>query len=150
MPPTTATPQEPNPAGATSKRINLAIASIGGLVGLIAVGILFHFNPATNGFYPYCVFSRVTGLLCPGCGSLRSLHQLLHGHVMDAFHYNALLMLSLPFLAWLSLRWLRSICGVPLKPLHVRPVWVWTVFVVLVLFGILRNLPLASLDWLRP
>lgn len=144
------TPQEHNPAGTDSKRVNLVLAWVGGALGLIAVAILFHFNPATNGFYPYCVFSRATGLYCPGCGSLRALHQLLHGHVVEAFRYNALLMLSLPLLAWLALRWLRSIIGARLKPLHIKPVWLWAGLVVLVTFGILRNLPLAALDWLRP
>ncbi|WP_423346907.1 DUF2752 domain-containing protein [Larkinella sp. VNQ87] len=39
----------------------------------------------------------LTGLQCPGCGSQRCLHQLMHGHLAQAYGYNPLLVLSLPY-----------------------------------------------------
>ena len=71
---------------------------------LSSVAVLFFFNPSQSSFYPVCLFHQTTGLLCPGCGSLRALHQLLHGNLAAAFHFNALLISSLPILAWLSIR----------------------------------------------
>jgi ABC-type amino acid transport system permease subunit len=41
----------------------------------------------------------MTGLKCPGCGSQRAIHSLLHFDFVQAFRYNALLVLSLPLLA---------------------------------------------------
>jgi hypothetical protein len=109
-------------------------------IGAIAVVIIYSFNPAQYGFYPRCALYETTGLLCPGCGSLRALHQLLHGHLAEAFRLNALLVLSLPVFAWLS-------CRVALRKFQHRPVlfivhpfWMWSGLAVLLLFAIGRNL----------
>ena len=53
--------------------------------------ILYTFPPGAGSFYPRCVFHAVTGLLCPGCGTTRALHQLLHGHFAAAFRLNPFL-----------------------------------------------------------
>jgi hypothetical protein len=63
---------------------------------MAAVAMLFFFNPARYGFYPNCVFHSITGLDCPGCGSLRAIHELLHGNVAAAIRLNALFVASLP------------------------------------------------------
>jgi len=111
---------------------------------------LFWFDPSRTPFYPTCQFHRLTGLQCPGCGSLRAMHQLLHGSLAAAFHFNALLVVSLPALAWWAAR--RGIGlwkGEPL-PDGIRPAWLWCALAAALAFGILRNLPLAQLAWLRP
>jgi Protein of unknown function (DUF2752) len=115
----------------------------------IAGGLLFWVDPARSPDFPACLFHKYTGLLCPGCGSLRAMHQLLHGRLEAALHLNALLVLSLPFLgvwAFLTLRrqWLHQPA-----PGITKPWFFWAVGVVL-LFGILRNLPFAQHLWLAP
>lgn len=65
---------------------------------LALVGAYGWFDPARVSFFPPCPFKLLTGLECPGCGSQRCLHQLLHGHVRQAFGYNPLLVLALPYL----------------------------------------------------
>ena len=68
-------------------------------LGLAALSIyLFIFEPGKTGFFPICMFRALTGFTCPGCGSTRALHQLLHGHVIEAFMLNPLLLIGLPFL----------------------------------------------------
>jgi len=119
------------------------------LAGMAFAGaVLFLFDPARYGFYPFCAFYRTTGWLCPGCGSLRAIHRLLHGQVLDALHFNALLVFSLPILAGFAfqtfLRRRRS------EAVRIRPVWLWSAGAVLVLFGLLRNLPFAHSAWLAP
>ncbi len=59
------------------------------------------FNPADNGFFPKCPFLALTGLKCPGCGSQRAIHALLHADIGAAFRHNALLTASLPAVALL-------------------------------------------------
>ena len=44
--------------------------------------------------------SCITGLHCPGCGSLRAVRQFLHGELWAAFRLNPLMVLSLPLLAF--------------------------------------------------
>ena len=123
------------------------------LLSLLAVAgstaMLFLFNPAQSGFYPICLFHKTTGLLCPGCGSLRALHQLLHGHVAAAFRFNALLVLSLPFAGWFGGRLaIARLRGRP-AAIIIRPVWLWSGLVVLIAFGVLRNLPFGQLALLK-
>jgi hypothetical protein len=67
---------------------------------LLASGTLYYrFDPAQAGFFPPCPLRALTGLPCPGCGSQRCLHQLLHGNLHKAFALNPLLVLALPYVA---------------------------------------------------
>ncbi|MFD1140618.1 DUF2752 domain-containing protein [Larkinella insperata] len=99
------------------------------------------FNPAQVSFFPPCPFKLLTGLECPGCGSQRCLHQLLHGRVGQAFSYNPLLVLSLPYLL---LGFLLEYTPLgPKRPgLHQRlygKTASWLIFGIVVLYGIGRN-----------
>ena len=122
------------------------------LLAVSAVGVvLFLFNPAQTSFYPRCTLYTTTGLYCPGCGSLRALHQMAHGHVLTALHYNPLLVLSLPFVAYYSLlgasRWAA---GRPLPSLPLSAGWMIFFGVVLIVFAVLRNIHYAPFTWLAP
>jgi hypothetical protein len=121
-----------------------------GAVGVISLVILFWFDPTRHSFYPVCALHRTTGLLCPGCGSLRAMHQLLHGNLAAALHFNVLLISSLPVWVWLSARF----CVLKLKnqpaTINIRPLWLWAGLILVVAFGILRNLPFGQLAWLAP
>jgi hypothetical protein len=122
--------------------------ALGLALGGVAAAWLYAFDPAKGGLYPVCYFHQTTGLLCPGCGGLRALHQLLHGHLAAAWHFNPLLVLFLPLAAWMAgggaLNLLR---GRP-ATFVVRPAWLWLAGGVVLVFGILRNLPCPQLAWL--
>ena len=77
---------------------------VGVLAGALFAGtLLFFFDPATAGFYPPCLFTAVFGAQCPGCGSLRAAHQILHGNVREAWALNKPLLVALPLAAAVSL-----------------------------------------------
>jgi hypothetical protein len=122
-------------------KLLLVPALFGGLA------LLYWFNPSQFGFYPRCAFYEATGFLCPGCGSLRATHQLLHGHLATAFQLNALFVLSLPVFAWFGLQFILAKLQDRPHSLIVRPFWVWVGFAVLLLFGIGRNLAVNWLGW---
>jgi len=65
------------------------------LIGIAGAWVLYTFPPATSKFYPLCFFKMTTGLDCPGCGSTRALHALLHGRFEEAFLFNPLLFVFL-------------------------------------------------------
>ena len=56
--------------------------------GLLAGAALYLFNPAESRLFPPCPFHALTGWQCPGCGSLRAAHCLLHGEFIAAFRLN--------------------------------------------------------------
>jgi hypothetical protein len=115
-----------------------------------ATTVLYFFNPAQSNFYPICVFYKTTGLLCPGCGCLRAVHQLLHGHIEAAFRFNALFVSSLPFVALVYVQAARHRAANRPALAWLGPRLLWTGFAILVVFGILRNLPGASHYFLAP
>lgn len=115
-------------------------AAAAGTVALLGAVVLFLFDPALSRLFPPCLLHETTGLYCPGCGSLRSLHQLLHGNLARAFSLNPLLILFLPFLV--SAPFLRK---------RLYRVWVpWAAFALLVVYGVLRNIPIRPFSLLAP
>ncbi len=111
--------------------------------GMLGAAILFRFDPQRFHFYPVCLFHRLTGLLCPGCGSLRALHQLFHGHLSAAWHCNALLVLSLPLFAWMTGRCVVAHVRGAAPAISIRAAWLWTALALAGLFTIVRNLPIG-------
>ncbi len=102
---------------------------------LVAGWIVYTVPPAASTWYPRCLFHSVTGLDCPGCGGTRALHQLLHGHVAEAFALNPLLFLLLP----LALLAAPSILRGETPVFMTKPWFGWTCVVVLTGFWIGRN-----------
>jgi len=110
------------------------------IVGVGAALLLFFFDPARVPIYPVCTFHRITGLNCPGCGSLRAMHELLHGNLRAALHFNAFVVLSLALFAWLGCRLIRRKLKNDSTPV-IRPFWLWIYLAAFLTFGILRELP---------
>nr|MBD5377303.1 DUF2752 domain-containing protein [Bacteroides sp.] len=48
------------------------------------------FDPSSSAFFPRCPLKVLTGYDCPGCGSQRAFHALLHGDIAAVVRYNAL------------------------------------------------------------
>ena len=64
-------------------------AIFGLLLFSIALLLLGLFNPDQYHF-PRCPFLSLTGFKCPGCGSQRAIHHLLHGDVLHSIRMNLL------------------------------------------------------------
>jgi hypothetical protein len=111
------------------------------LFAIVAFGsYLFLFDPASGGGYPSCPFRALTGFDCPGCGSLRGLHQLLHGNLAAAFAFNPLMVLSLPFVGYSFVSYaLLALRGQSLPRVFLPARVIWLLLVLVVSFGIVRN-----------
>ena len=109
------------------------------LAAIFAVFIYATFDPETTPF-PKCPFFWATGLKCPGCGSQRALHQLLHLRVGAAFGYNACLVLFIPVLLFLfSAEFLRDKApGYYRASRH--PALGWTALGLILLWWVFRNI----------
>jgi hypothetical protein len=130
----------------TTRPTTLAVT---GLLGVSAGLVLFCFDPRQYHFYPVCWFYQTTGLLCPGCGALRALHQLLHGHVAAAFHFNPMLVVSLPFVFWFGARYAWQRARRQPFNLGVRPSWLWLGLAAVLIVSVLRNFPGGPFSLLR-
>jgi Protein of unknown function (DUF2752) len=105
-----------------------------------AAAYLFVFEPGKTGFFPICMFRALTGFTCPGCGSTRALHQLLHGHFLEAFTLNPLLLIGLPFLLFTLLRYsVYALRGIT-PPKNILPAsLIYALFFIIISFWIVRN-----------
>ena len=119
--------------------------------GLAAVVLLRSFDPATSGLFPPCPIHSLTGLYCPGCGSLRAVHQLLHGNLRAAWAMNPLSVMLFPFLAYgLASEAAFYWRGRPLPQFTLPAIWIRALCAAILLFGIARNLPFHPFDLLAP
>ena len=94
------------------------------------------FDPATSPA-PRCMLRLLTGYDCPGCGSQRALHALLHGRVGDAWGYNPAVFFAVPLAAAYF-----AIDRLPpgLRRLLRRPAFILAIAVAIVALWIGRNM----------
>ena len=126
----------------------IAAAAVAALAG--AAALLYGVNPAGSPLYPKCPFYMLTGFHCPGCGSLRAAHQLLHGHWVAAFRMNPLALVLVPVVIFSS-AWRMAeqrLLGRQVRPLSAR--WIWLLLAVMLIFTVLRNVPVYPFTLLAP
>ena len=120
----------------------LTVVAIWSLI-IAGAAYLFFLEPGKSGFFPGCPFRFITGFTCPGCGTTRALHQILHGHIYTAFTLNPLLLIALPFLLIALLRYSVIVMrgGIPRGNALPAP-YIYAIFFVILSFWIFRNTPL--------
>ena len=115
-----------------------------------AAAVLSLFDPnAVDSILPPCPWHALTGLYCPGCGSTRALHALVHGDPAYAWTMNPLLVLALPALALMALNaagWKPRGSDRIWQWLGKPKLWLWT----LLGYAVVRNFPWWPFSWLAP
>jgi|SRR5215217_2598246 len=122
-----------------------------GLILTIGLSILYYrYNPGVYHFFPECPFHKYLQLDCPGCGSQRAVHALLHGNVRSALDYNAFLVISLPFLLiHLFLKTASYLTGKDyVWKIWYQPTVPKVIFIFVMVFWVARNIPLSPFIYL--
>ena len=70
------------------------------IIAIVLLPLYFFLDPSLFQFFPKCPFLFITNLECPGCGSQRAIHQLLHLNFLAAIKFNLLLVIFLPILTY--------------------------------------------------
>ena len=129
------------------QRERLLLAGLSFATGVVLACILRTCNPATDWFFPPCPFRALTGLLCPGCGTLRALHELLNGHLFAALRLNPLMMLLLPYVGYsATMSGLEFVTMRRLTRVFIPPACIWVLLAVILTFWIVRNIPPGALS----
>ncbi len=120
------------------------------VAGLAATTVALHLrDPHVTHSWGLCPLYALTGIYCPGCGGLRGVNDLSDGHVGAAASSNLLLVLAIPVVLVLLVRWAwaswhgRDVVVVP----HLSRAAQWALGALVVVFWIARNLPGS---WLAP
>ena len=90
----------------------------------------------------YCLFHKYTGLLCPGCGITRCIFSIINGNFVEAYNYNKLLFLLIPFIItyFIYIMYLY-IFNKKDKLIKNIPNYMWySIIIIVILFGIVRNI----------
>lgn len=123
----------------------------GGVVAAVAgASAVWYFEPG-SGFLPACPLFALTGFACPGCGMTRGFHALFHGDIVGALDYNALLPLVAVFFGY----WFLSLLLVAVRGRgfgfgKMSAGLVMTTFILLLVFGLVRNIPAYPFTILFP
>ncbi|AWZ06468.1 MULTISPECIES: DUF2752 domain-containing protein [unclassified Streptomyces] len=138
-------PAPAEPAAPVSRVRRLAAPALtlaGAAAALAYVGTV---DPNEPGHYPVCPLFRLSGVLCPGCGGLRSAHAFAHGDLVTALGANALAVAGYFVFAGFMVLWLvRAVRGRPGPRFAVKPAYWWGIGAVALVFSVVRNLPLGS------
>ena len=108
------------------------------LVLIIYLTLGEHFN-----FYLKCPIHFLFNIYCPGCGSTRMLKSILHGNIYQAFRYNPLLFITIPFyLIYLFINyWAEKKHKISLTKKLEPNLWYFLI-ILFITYGVLRNIPL--------
>ncbi len=128
-----------------------AFAAAGAAAMIAGAFFVWLFDPARAGFFPACPLLSLTGYACPGCGLTRGTHALFHGDIMTALDFNALIPLAMLFFGYIfaslvSVAWRGK--GILLGNWNL--VLLWVTVGMLIVFGVVRNLPFYPFSVLFP
>ena len=68
------------------------------LLPLFLIGIVYYIWIELTGITVPCVFRKMTGLRCPGCGLTTMCINLIHFDFVTAYHANKFVFCSIPLL----------------------------------------------------
>lgn len=138
--PGTAPERVPGPPAHGPRRALLPLLIGAGGLALAAL-VQLVFDPFRT-HIPLCVLHQLTGLDCPGCGAIRSVHALLDGDLLLALRSNTLIVTAIPLTAVGLVVWaVRRALGLRTRLLPSRTVLLVLVGIA-VLYAVLRNLPM--------
>lgn len=134
-------------------RFAVRVSIVVGILALALAGSVFlYYHSPEEKRWLICITYKLSGYYCPGCGAGRACYSILHGRFYQAFRYNPLLCLLLP---WFSLyfgicTWQWLLYGRETVSRRI-PVWVtYVILAVVILYGILRNAAIYPFTLLAP
>jgi hypothetical protein len=108
-------------------------------------------NPSEVDFLPKCPFYLATGFYCAGCGSQRAIHQLLNLNFYGVLQQNIFFVVVLIIVAYhFMITLINKIFNKNLYNLLYHPKVPMLFLIVIILFWVLRNIPVYPFNLLAP
>jgi len=131
--------------------VQRASAAAGAIAMLGGATVVWAYDPSQTHILPVCPLYALTGFACPGCGLTRGFHALFHGDVITALDFNALIPIWTVFFGYLFISlMLTAVRGRGLPWRWISPGMLVGLLVLLLTFGVLRNLPYYPFNILFP
>jgi hypothetical protein len=112
---------------------------------LFIISFIHIFEIKYQFFMVPCLFNKLTGLYCPGCGGTRSVEALLHGHPMKSIQYNPIVVYGIFLYAWYMFsNTIQILFRHKLKiGMKYRDLYFWIGLLIVLAFCIIRNILLV-------
>jgi len=131
------------------KKYILYIVAIPAVLGLLVY--FFNYSPGESGFFLKCPLKHFIGIYCPGCGSQRALHSLLHLEFGKVASLNFLFLPALGvFIYNLFVRIYNHFSQKQLVNYLYKPNFPKVVLAIVIIFWIARNIPIKPFSFLAP
>ncbi len=124
---------------------------------LFAVGAPVSVLVGTAYFYFHgskipCIIYTVFHVYCCGCGATRALEDLMHFRILEALDHNVFFVLSLPFVSYYFFKqYIRISTGKDIIPfVKLKPRTVIMILMIILAFGVVRNIPFYPFTILAP
>lgn len=118
----------------------IAVASVSIAIALFFVLAYYYSHDPAEGGAPQCLFRRLTGLDCPGCGSQRALHALLHGEIGKAWRFNPFVFFAVPVIVFYTYAEAVRRRRPKLYAAAVNPYLLSALLLAVLVFTVVRNL----------
>lgn len=124
---------------------------IGLLIIILIIAILYFYINPSSALFPKCPLYTTTGIYCPGCGSQRAFHDLLHLSFKEVIGHNILFLGGILVLAYhLTITLLNKYFNSDIKNLLYSKNTPKIILVIVILFWVLRNIPIYPFTMLAP
>ncbi|HMO79773.1 MAG TPA: DUF2752 domain-containing protein [Pyrinomonadaceae bacterium] len=127
------------------------IAAAGFSAMTAGAGLVWYIDPARASFMPACPLFITTGFACSGCGLTRGFHALFHGDIVTSLEYNALIPVFIVVFGFFYVSmFLVAVRGYAFPRWTLSLPAVWGFLGLLLVFGIVRNIPAYPFTLLFP
>jgi hypothetical protein len=121
------------------------------LLGIALAFLYFLINPSEVNFLPKCPLYAMTGIYCPGCGSQRATHQLLHFNFLGVLEQNALYIFGLLIVMYhICIEGINYFFKKNIYNLLNHPKTPIFILIFIIIFWIARNIPVYPFTLLAP
>lgn len=133
-------------------RVYPLFLKIGIPIVVLTLGIFyFIIDPSSFAFTPKCPFHTLTGFHCPGCGSQRAFHEMLHGNIWTGLQHNFLILFAFLIISYkFYLSYINRSTSKKTNNLLHHNATPWLILALVLGFWILRNIPLEPFLILAP
>lgn len=110
-------------------------------VGILLIGAAYGVFVHLTGIAIPCVFRKVTGYKCPGCGITHMCMALMNFRFVDAYNSHPMLFVQLPFLLLIALRNLITYVKSGVSRVNrVETIVIYVCIALLLIFTVYRNI----------
>lgn len=134
-----------------SKGLNRTLRILFGIgIPLIVIGLIVYLYGYGSPFP--CAFYQLLSVYCTGCGAGRAAFDLIHFDILGALGHNMLFTLVSPFVAYYIIKiYIRITFNKdPLPFFNISLKLGYIILLVVVVFTILRNIPVFPFSMLAP